>query len=69
MRFFFSFLGKGINQLLFVRMGIVGVLTNILAPWHKVTNLNTKQLLAEVEHDIMNDQNRGLCSDTSSIIQ
>ena len=25
----------------------------------------TKQLLAEVEHDIMNYQNRGLCFDNS----
>ena len=55
-------LDKGINQLLFVRTGNVRVLTNILAFVHKVTYVNTKQLLDEVEHDIMNYQNRGLCS-------
>ena len=26
-----------------------------------IANLNTKQLLDEVEHDIKNYQNRGLC--------
>ena len=38
---FFFFLGKGINQLLFVRTGIVGVLTDIFAFVHKVSYVNT----------------------------
>ena len=31
-----------------------------------VTNNNNKQLLDEVEHDIMNYQNQGLCYNTDT---
>jgi len=59
---FLSLLGKCIDQLLFVKKGIVGVLTNILAFVRKATYMNTtdKQFVNLVREIGKNNNNNNL---------